>query len=1015
MLKRFLSITVSLFFLLVLVLSITFPRLNLAQAEANSQTTPVGIPISRHNDGIIQNNTMGVFGPQICTAFGDPFSPWNSPWAPNSYTYRYQIRIPLNYPDDVVRVELFDPDSVNQADNNVDIKRTSFAIDNGLPLFSNDFCGSSGSGTSGQQRNPCVFETGETYLVDTGQATIDQINPFWFVRIDENRGAGGGNGDGTCNTANAASYEPRYNTETLFELYYYRQIADEQPVEMPVASYIGYVGDPARDLHGDHQTDLRWVSPGADKQGYDFPIADVPGVSEVPTTEGDTSFEVRLAEVGNMIVDPSSGDRFLYLDVTTLSGASENAYHIWAGPDDYVDTSATDVNERNLAAINNLGSHDSRGVQVEAMGRMTSNNLYPNAIDMPLADIPAAAAGYTISVSSFDLDSGVQPPITFFFDSIPKSDWSLTFADPGVDDPDGVAAGTRCTLGGPDGDNCNNVWTTPAYQINIPGDLSNCDFLNPTQADCTPFMGGRLMVDLNGGIYDTHAWDILAAFPIPVDTTQSCAAFPIAVGSGIRSVSSPGSGGNAYPDLQDFDYPSSPPRYEQFLDHNEGSYLTSASVGTLFKLSRGFSYASSNFGWLKWNLGITSINGSGLTGETAVLSNSLTWPGDNLDFADHADPGSAVADGYGHVVRGYVEPGDSTDQSMHVDDWVSASPAQLPEIATAVNTLIDDAPVLRMVVWDTAESGFGSYGRYFIERFALFKIIGYGSSAADDEWLLLEFKGFDDSCGQLPPDYDLTIGSLQIVEPTSIHAGEPFTVTATITNTGTMDLTDYIYVDFYFTEPMIDTSPPIADGSIGGKVVSGLAAGESKTIVLQTNLGPPQEGGNQLFVQVDTFNYVNESDETNNISGPVNFQALEPIGPDLTISDLQIVDPGTLRQDQPFLAQVTISNTGTVDVNSQFFVDFYLNPSQTDPFLTAESVGYTAVSSLPAGSQQTLTVTLSGTHQQFNNALYAMVDSLNQVTETDETNNVAALLNFDVLPREKWFIYLPFILTQPID
>jgi len=474
----------------------------------------------RVQDGTVTTSTQGIFGPRICTAFGDPFSPWTSTDAPNSYTYRYRIMIPADYPDDTVRVELFDPDSVNTDDNNVTIKRTSFAIDplRSAPLekIKNDLCGSTGSGTSGRQRDPCVFATGEDVFVTLGEGTIDQINPFWYKRIDENRGSGGAGGDDTCTQTNPPPpYNVSYNTETLFELYYYRQTSDGQPVEVPIASYTGYYGDPNRFnyadnpvIQDDHQTDMRWVSPGADSQGYDYPIADTPDVSEVPTNEGNTSFEVKLADISNIIVDASSGARYLWLDVTSMSGSSENGFEIWAGPDDYVASSATDVNERNIAAINNPGSHDSKGVVIFALGRLPLNSIYPSPVDIPLLYVGPEQAGATLTISLFDADSGVAPPVTFFFDTINKGDWSMEFSQSGVDDPDGVPAGTRCNFGGPSGDNCNDSWISPPYQITIPGDLSNCDYENPTRDTCTPFYGGRVMVEYNGGTFDSFGWDI---------------------------------------------------------------------------------------------------------------------------------------------------------------------------------------------------------------------------------------------------------------------------------------------------------------------------------------------------------------------------------------------------------------------------------------------------------------------------------------------------------------------------
>ena len=464
----------------------------------------------RVQDGTVTTSTQGIFGPQICTSVGDPFSPWNSTWEPETYTYRYRIMIPEDFwnSEDVVRVELFDPDTINTSDNFATIKRTSDAILAGEAPVKTESCGSATSGTpavTALQRNPCVLPTGEEDLVSSGQATIDQVNLFWYHKIDENRGSGGGYGDGTCNTSADDPYVATYNAETKFELYYYRQTTDGQPVEVPIASYIGYMGDPSRDLHGDHGTDMRWVSPGADSQGNDYPLPDVPGVSEVPTTEGDTSFEVVLADINNIMVDASSGARYLWLDVTTLSGSSENGFEIWAGPDDYVATTSSDVNERNLAAINTPGSHDSNGVIIYALGRLPLNSIYEEPVDIPLLYIGPEQAGATLTVSLFDADAGVEPPVTFYFDTINEADWSKTFYHDTDPDPDGLGD-TRCDLGGSPG--CNNQWVEPAFNITVPGDLSSCDYQNPNQDDCTPFYGGRFMVNYNGGTYDSYGWQI---------------------------------------------------------------------------------------------------------------------------------------------------------------------------------------------------------------------------------------------------------------------------------------------------------------------------------------------------------------------------------------------------------------------------------------------------------------------------------------------------------------------------
>ncbi|MCA9931181.1 MAG: hypothetical protein KC419_22000, partial [Anaerolineales bacterium] len=196
--KRITLLIITIALLPVLLFAIVQPATKPAQAAPNA-AVPVGIPINRSNNGTIKNTTQGIFGPQICTAYGDPFSPITSPWDADLYTYRYQIRIPADYPNDIVRVELFDPDSVNQAENEHTIALTENALTHPTHPLSDvppptKFCGIHGG--SSEQKNPCVLKTGELELTPSGSLgvtltyTIDQVNPFWFARVDENRGAG---------------------------------------------------------------------------------------------------------------------------------------------------------------------------------------------------------------------------------------------------------------------------------------------------------------------------------------------------------------------------------------------------------------------------------------------------------------------------------------------------------------------------------------------------------------------------------------------------------------------------------------------------------------------------------------------------------------------------------------------------------------------------------------------------------------------------------------------------------
>jgi hypothetical protein len=484
----------------------------------------------RSEYGFVDTANQSVFGPRICTAFGDPFSPLTSDFEPGFYTWQYRIYIPPDYNHDVVRVELFDPDSINIAENshNVSFSATAiqYSIDNDpedarrfVPAGTTLTCNNNAQGDQPhQQFQPCVIETGELAILDEDNTiSIDQINPYWFVRVDENRGAGNNDGNDTC--ARPGNYTARFNTQTVYGLSYFAQGSDGNIERIAIASYTGQVGDGGRDT-GDHQTDLRWISPGG-AQSYDQPVP-------VPTDFG--SFEVNLTlDTPDILTDPSTGARYIYLDITTISGASENGYQIWAGPPN--PGIASDVNLRNIQLVNNPGSNFSEGVIVYAMGNLPMNSIFPQPVDIPLIYVGPEMAGQRIFLSLFDTDSGTDPPIAFFFNSIgftpttgntvgvdwDATDWGFLFGD--NTDPETE----RCFH--VSNNNCNDQWIDPPYALTVPGDLSRCDYgvldalaNNPGTGsveyreylmnNCTPFYGGRLYSRYASNFADTYVWQI---------------------------------------------------------------------------------------------------------------------------------------------------------------------------------------------------------------------------------------------------------------------------------------------------------------------------------------------------------------------------------------------------------------------------------------------------------------------------------------------------------------------------
>ncbi|MEM7113302.1 MAG: pilus assembly protein TadG-related protein [Chloroflexota bacterium] len=471
----------------------------------------------RVEDGIVSTSNQGVFGPAICERWGDPFSPrFTDEDAPKprnadgTYTYTYRILVPEFYRDSnrELQIELFDPDSINQdfdGEETAPIVRSNLAVSEGLPATADISCE---SGSARNRWNPCLIDTGETELVrdPAKDVDLDQINPYWIMRIDENRGTGSSSQHGDYSCTARSSYDPYYNTETKFELYYFREGTDGTAEKVPLSTYTGQVGDGIRD-EGNHLTDLRWVTPGV-----------TPGV---PQDEGLPFLLDLQTDVGNILIDPNNQNMYVYLDVTGVTGASENGFEIWAGPP--IDPSIPlDVNERNLYLLNNPGSHNSQGAIVFALGNLPMNSNFGLRdrdvesgeldsekiieVDIPLIYVGPEFAGSEVNVRMFDTDAGATPPIMFYFDTVSEEDWSRVYGEAPPNDDIIDRCFEHSKIVGKDAYECNADWTE--YEFTVPGIEENCPPGEITNDSCTPFYGGRLVARYRGGFSDSFGWQI---------------------------------------------------------------------------------------------------------------------------------------------------------------------------------------------------------------------------------------------------------------------------------------------------------------------------------------------------------------------------------------------------------------------------------------------------------------------------------------------------------------------------
>jgi hypothetical protein len=110
----------------------------------------------------------------------------------------------------------------------------------------------------------------------------------------------------------------------------------------------------------------------------------------------------------------------------------------------------------------------------------------------------------------------------------------------------------------------------------------------------------------------------------------------------------------------------------------------------------------------------------------------------------------------------------------------------------------------------------------------------------------------------------------------------------------------------------------------------------------------------------------------------------------------QMIVTGTPVAYQPITYRLVISNTGQVNIQNQFFVDLFFDPVVTmEPDMLrlplSQSSGYLGVSSLPGGASRVITITsdFGFANEPVPHYVYAMVDSVEQISEFIETNNIS--------------------------
>jgi subtilase family serine protease len=229
------------------------------------------------------------------------------------------------------------------------------------------------------------------------------------------------------------------------------------------------------------------------------------------------------------------------------------------------------------------------------------------------------------------------------------------------------------------------------------------------------------------------------------------------------------------------------------------------------------------------------------------------------------------------------------------------------------------------------------------------------------------------------PQYlpDLVVSSF-----TAQVAGSTVTYRVSVCNQGTVAAQGF-YVDLYYDE--IQAPPPWQFGD-DYQPVAGLQPLGCQDLTF-TRTGTPS-GTYASWVQADADNYVTESNESNNVSGPLEIQVVPTPQPDLMISSFSANVAGST-----VTYQVTVCNQGSAAAPATI-VDVYYDRSGA-PGLYQYGDQFVNVLALSAGSCATLTLsrpsTPAGTYRS-----WAQVDANGAIAESNEGNDVAGPIQVTV-------------------
>ena len=202
-------------------------------------------------------------------------------------------------------------------------------------------------------------------------------------------------------------------------------------------------------------------------------------------------------------------------------------------------------------------------------------------------------------------------------------------------------------------------------------------------------------------------------------------------------------------------------------------------------------------------------------------------------------------------------------------------------------------------------------------------------------------------------------------------------LTVEATNTGDVGASDF-FVDVFVN---LETTPSIGDYGDEWIIVEYLGPGE---VIRHTFTFDLSRGEHTIQVLADSLNHVKESDEDNNYFGTSVTVGSGPSGPNLSFERFEYI-----ADSESVYYAIDVLNTGSESVGA-FYVDLFLD-SWSAPAFNTDGDEYIDV---PAGLSPGETHYADFFLDESCSYCYSwiIVDSYNEIEETDETDNIAGAL-----------------------